>query len=247
MRKQTTIIVSLLILVAVFFVGRYFINKSVAQPSQNGEQSGGQANVLLPVAKEQKITETINGAEINVSYAVFTNVPDAVNAKIKEYIDGIVKDIKDIAEAGTAAENDGLFLISKYEVAQANEKYISLVQSTQEYSGGAHGNQYFMTFNFDTTTGKELHLIDLFAGNKNYLSLIKPKVKAAVLAELKQRLLDNGDKKTDPASLLFDDIMTLDADVFETFTFGEKYIMFYFAPYDIAPYSTGPIVVKIDR
>ncbi|MBP7831573.1 MAG: DUF3298 and DUF4163 domain-containing protein [Candidatus Pacebacteria bacterium] len=215
-------------------------------PVANEPMPSESLNILTKTDK--KITKETANVSINVTYPEFENVPAVINSDIKSFIDNEVANIEKLVSEGMPDSVVTSYSFSTtYEVEQANTDYVSLVFTVNEYTGGAHPNQYFRTFNYDIDTGKELKLADLYPADDKYLSALKPKIKVAVHDELAKRLADAGDGSMDPDEMLFEDISKLDETAFQRFTFGTDYIRFFFSPYDIAPYAAGPIVVKVDR
>ncbi|HRH31087.1 MAG TPA: DUF3298 and DUF4163 domain-containing protein [Candidatus Paceibacterota bacterium] len=215
-------------------------------PVVNEPEPTESLNVLAKTDK--KITKETANVSINVTYPEFENVPAVINSDIKSFIDTEVANIeKLVAEGMPDSVVTSYSFSANYEVEQANTDYFSLVFTVNEYTGGAHPNQYFRTFNYDVDTGKELKLSDLYPVDDKYLNNLKPKIKVGVHEELANRLADAGDSSMNPDDMLFEDINDLDETAFQRFTFGTSYIRFFFSPYDIAPYAAGPIVVKVDR
>jgi hypothetical protein len=197
---------------------------------------------------DKKVVNETKTLSINATYPEFENVPAVINSDIKSFIDNEVSNIEKLVADGMPDSVVTSYTFqANYEIEQANTDYVSLVFTVNEYTGGAHPNQYYRTFNYDIDTGKEMALKDLYPGNDKYLNDLKPKIKVAVHDELAARLAEAGDGSMDPDEMLFEDIKDLDETFFQHFTFGKDYIRFFFSPYDIAPYAAGPIIVKVQK
>ncbi|MEN9582391.1 MAG: Peptidoglycan-N-acetylmuramic acid deacetylase PdaC, partial [Candidatus Parcubacteria bacterium] len=204
---------------------------------------------LVPLVKtDKKIAREEERVSIDVDYPQFANVPPAINSDIKKFAESEIENIDSLklAEIPTSS-NATYFLKINYEIEQSNTDYLSLVFTVNLYTGGAHPNEYFKTFNYDVRTGAPILLAGLYPENATVLEILKPKIAKAVRDSLVDTLRINGDNTSNPDELLFEPIASLDPELFENFTFGSEYITFYFSPYDIAPYAAGPIVAKIER
>lgn len=206
-------------------------------------------DALIPLKKEdKKISKENKSTTIDVTYPQFENVPAVINSDIKSFADGEVANIDELKlEEIPSAANGEYFLKANYEIEQANTNFVSLVFTVNVYTGGAHPNTYFRTFNYNVDTGTEMKLADLSPEDTKYLQKLKPKIKTAVHDSLEASLKEQGDSGIDADSILFKDIEAVEDEAFQNFTFGTDYIKFFFSPYDIAPYAAGPIVVKIER
>lgn len=105
------------------------------------------------------------------------------------------------------------------------------------YEGGAHGiNQRFI-MNFDSQTGKQLQLADVFVPGFE--------------SRLTERLLNVLMEKTDAKSI--DELhekgylYSMDMFVPENFILDDDAVTFVFNPYEIAPYTEGIIELEIDN
>lgn len=240
------------VLVAVALAGFAFVvitNKpSTVTQTEKKNQDEKQANLLVLKKTDHKIVKEEPKTSIEVIYPEYENVPASVNSIIKKFADDEVANILELKleEIPTSAEAN-YFLKISYETEQANTDYLSLVFTVSIYTGGAHPNQYFKTYNFDMKTGQEISVANLYPEDVDAFAMLKPKIKQAVNEKLSAFFKLQGDNNTDPNSILFDDIENLGPEYFESFTFSNTYIKFFFSPYDIAPYVVGPIIVQVER
>jgi len=112
---------------------------------------------------------------------------------------------------------------------------VSYIFTIYEDTLGAHGNTYFHTFTFDTTSGTSIALADIFTLGTQYLD----KLSTISRAKLPAILGDNSE-----ASFITDGT-TSDDKNFENFFFDNKELVFIFPPYQVAPYSAGPQTLRI--
>lgn len=94
-----------------------------------------------------------------------------------------------------------------------------------QYTGGAHGNPYSLSYNIDLSTGEDLKLID-FLEQKN---MTLAEVEEFIQSEIKEE-----------ADIYFQDdygFQSLDKD--QCYYLEDNELVVYFQPYAIAPYSTG--------
>lgn len=110
---------------------------------------------------------------------------------------------------------------------------VSYVYTIYEDTGGAHGNTYFRTFTFDTTTGAPLALSDVFTGNYlQTLSTLSRQLLPATLGEFADQTFITTGTKPDDTS-------------FQNFFFNGTDFVILFPPYQVAPYAAGPITLRI--
>ncbi len=112
---------------------------------------------------------------------------------------------------------------------------ISYVFTVTQDTGGAHPNSYYQTFTFDSKTGQQLMLSDLFMPGSDYLSTLSSLSRSALLsqegANAQSELIDQGTQASSTSFANF----ALDGANFDIF----------FAPYQVASYALGPQTVQI--
>lgn len=106
---------------------------------------------------------------------------------------------------------------------------VSYIFTIYEDTLGAHGNTFFKTFTFDTTTGAPLALADIFSPGADYLgtlsSLARTKLPAVIGQGADTTFINPGTTPEDKN--------------FANFFFDNKNLVILFAPYAVAPYSAG--------
>ncbi|MHB0865708.1 MAG: RsiV family protein [Minisyncoccota bacterium] len=112
---------------------------------------------------------------------------------------------------------------------------VSYIFTVYEDTLGAHGNMFFHTLTFDTTTGAALSLADLFTPNAPYLDTLsqmsRAKLPSIIGDSADPEFIKNGTSSNDKN--------------FESFFFDNKYFVILFAPYQVAPYAAGPQTLRI--
>lgn len=111
------------------------------------------------------------------------------------------------------------------------EQILSIKFNYYQYTGGAHGNPYSLTYNIDLLTGKDVKLVDFL--KRNNLNLIE------VENVIKTKINNNPDNYFQ-AEYGFQNLAE-DQHYYLT----ENELVIYFQPYAIAPYSTGMPEFKI--
>jgi len=112
---------------------------------------------------------------------------------------------------------------------------VSYIFTIYEDTLGAHGNTFFHTFTFDTSTGAPLSLADVFVPGSSYLDTLSEKART----KLPGIIADGGDAKmiangTEPAEKNF-----------ENFFFDNADFVVLFPPYQVAAYAAGPQTLRI--
>lgn len=114
-------------------------------------------------------------------------------------------------------------------------RLISVKFEVHEYTGGAHGNFSFVVFNMGRVKGKvqRLMLGDFFESDTTY----RKRVADLLLAKLKQ----------DEGALFVRDgtVDSLTNDQLNLFVVQPDGLVFLFNPYDVGPWSSGAIQVKL--
>jgi hypothetical protein len=111
----------------------------------------------------------------------------------------------------------------------------SVLFSIADYTGGAHPNLVYRTFTFDTRDGHFINLEALFVPGSNPLATIFPLVKADLVAQqggiADTTWIDSGTGTT--------------LSNYANFVLTNTAIVFYFPPYQVAPYAGGPFNVDV--
>ena len=114
-----------------------------------------------------------------------------------------------------------------------NDDLVSLQRTGSEYLGGAHSIEWKSLLNFKPT-GTPYTLEELFSDNEKVVELAEKYFRETYNIAQEQGLKEEG-------FLFENDIFTLPKNI----GFSEKFLILIYNPYEIAPYSTGTLEVKI--
>lgn len=117
----------------------------------------------------------------------------------------------------------------------SSPRTVSYIFTIYEDTLGAHGNTFFHTFTFDTTTGASLALSDVFTPNASYLNTLSSLARTGL-----PRIIGEGADTGMIASGT-----TPEDKNFENFFFDNKDFVVLFAPYQVASYAAGPQTLRI--
>lgn len=112
---------------------------------------------------------------------------------------------------------------------------VSYVFTTYEDTGGAHGNTFLTTFTFDTPTGTELALADLFTASSGYLGKLSSIARAklpGILGEMADTQMIEGGTAPEAKS-------------FESWYLDGSSLVLLFPPYAVAAYAAGTQTLTI--
>lgn len=122
---------------------------------------------------------------------------------------------------------------------RADSQVLSAVENIYEYSGGAHGNEYFGSVNIDVTTGEDLVLEDLIVDME--------KLPAILEKELMEKYPDVDFWTDNLYSMLNEYVISSDSEYMPKFTWTLDYegVTFYFSDYEISSYVDGTQQVTV--
>ncbi len=175
---------------------------------------------------------------IAANYPTTTPLASGANekaiARIQSYIGETISQFKNKGNAAYPPGSAKQTLQIKYLVS-SSPRTVSYIFTIYENTLGAHGNLFFHTFTFDTSTGAELTLADLFAPNTAYLDTLSA-ISRAQLPGVIGKNSDTGfiTRGTTP-----------EAKNFENFFIDNGYLDILFDPYQVAPYAVGPQTLRI--
>lgn len=156
-------------------------------------------------------------------------VMSAVNAYKKEIGEFTPSDIKSLPPSAGLSNEGG------YDVALANNDFVSLIFSNYVYTGGAHGGTSSATVNYDLKNNRKLELADVFEPNSNYLKVLSD----YSIADLKTRLKDMSDDEWINRGA------AADAENYASWNLTKKGVMITFDQYQVAAYAAGPQTVIV--
>ncbi|MBE5963126.1 MAG: DUF3298 and DUF4163 domain-containing protein [Lachnospiraceae bacterium] len=115
----------------------------------------------------------------------------------------------------------------KTQVTYNRNGIVCILQEGYYYTGGAHGMPYRVAHTFDLNTGEELSLTDILSGDD---------------VEIKNTIVSLFEKRMKKLDYVFDDALDTvksTAGTDSQFYLGKHSIIFYYPPYDLAPYAAG--------
>ena len=190
------------------------------------------APVALPKEKlnAQKINKTINQHIIEIlSYSDDVN-PTSIEEAIKVFNSEFNKIKEDFPNQKMAPWQSDIV----GEVSYSSNFITSISVVAYTYAGGAHGNTNVTFLNFDTKQGNILSIEDVF------LELAKFKTYAEKAFRIEHNIGDTS--AINSTGFMFDnDTFQLPKNI----GFDKGGIVLYYNQYEIAPYSEGPIIVKM--
>ncbi|MEP6985618.1 MAG: DUF3298 domain-containing protein [Chloroflexota bacterium] len=188
-------------------------------------------------ADTQKCTVTV-GVQVNVDYPLeMAQYPEAAKT-----IDAFIADQQKTFIASYTPDYTLPAHVNNWGMDITNElyKYSDDIQTVlfrvSFYTGGAHPNSGYTSFTFDVKKATELTLNDVFLNGKVPLDMI------AKFAQdhLKKTLGDMED-----ATMLEAGTTTSTPDNYKNWALTPTSIIFFFDPYQVAPYAAGPQKVEI--
>lgn len=176
-----------------------------------------------------------NGLTIEIDYpAEFASYPAATMTVIDQFLIDWQTQIAEAAAADPAPP--GPYFLAIVTDIFAYDSYVrSVLFTISEYTGGAHPNLYYATYTFDTRDGHFIDLEDLFISGSDPLATIFPIVQADLAAQM-----GSG------ADLTWINSGTgTNFDNYASFVLTDTALIFYFPPYQVAPYAAGAFSVEV--
>jgi hypothetical protein len=252
MKKFLKIIFVILIMVVLVSVSVYFAlnykNKSIVfNGLKNGQK---QEKINQFIIEPQKIVENESPFKIDVSYP-FIQGMDSFNKNIEYIITEEIKNFKKISLENDQAikETDPesyeqylreYSLAIDYSTGRIDEKTISVVLEFSSFTGGAHGSNYFLSLNYSPEESKEIELSHLFE-EKDYLS----KISNYCIEQLKKQIRERAEDPEGETGTWVEQGAGQKEKNFSVFLINENSLTFYFAPYQVAPWSLGKFKVEM--
>lgn len=191
---------------------------------------------VWPSREVEKVT--INDA--TAGYSVITaaypkTASDSITMYFKSFVDEQIKQFKDdtswVADQPDSAQAQSLSLDISYTSVQATnvQTYVFLVNT---YTGGAHGMQVRKTFSFNKE-GQLLTISNVFTNGVDGLSTFAKVVQKNLLS-----------REGIEASWVTDGAAVKEEN-YSAFIVNDSSITILFDPYQVAPYSFGPVDVVV--
>jgi hypothetical protein len=226
------------------------------------------------IIKDSYQTKTLNPTDaymkFDVKYPSFKNASADFNAGIEKLLkDKMAEDTETSKENWQArydtqvkgdnipkvpTASDKFSFYSTFTVVQSNSNYISFVLLYGAFTGGAHGYENNVSYNYDLNNKKNIELKDLFPNNPDYLTYLSNKSRESLKATF--AVVSEEDKKNSGAQALKEYVDNINSSIesgteskienFNIFTFTKDKVKIYFAQYQVGPYTFGSPQVEID-
>ena len=195
--------------------------------------------------ESMKTTNGNTAVDIKYSYPVMENldqnsVIEAINNKLKTYVEEWVSDVKqeitDYSLMTLAEENEIKYEYElAFDVTADEEKLLSVVYRCVANTGGAHPNSWKDAMVLSFETGEELNLVDIFNLDEDYIMMSIEKFYELDIDENPERFYENAKEILPEAMKNVEYYVT------------EDRVIFFFNPYEIAPYAAGYVEIMVER
>ena len=246
------IFIGILVAAFVILAGWYMLgSKQVLAPTgEIGTSTPLVPATTTPADIPAHITEHANYYDIDLTYPSVTPLATLsadADAKAVATMKGAMADVaaqfkKDGDFANLTQQDIELQRLDERKYALSAEytvykgaRTVSYVFTIYEDTLGAHPNGYYRTFTFDTQTGAELPLSQLFQPSSQYLERLSARTRADVPAIIQAKAGSPGD--TD----FIQDGTKPDEISFQNFYIDGKDLVIIFPPYQVGPYALGTI------
>lgn len=181
--------------------------------------------------KTVTVTEQTPDWTIDVKYPAVQGMEgQAGQDRLNRMLDASVKkDIQEIKAGALALKKDGQLrypfeLVAVYRVSYNQHGLLSFTTETYQYTNGAHGMTYRVSYNYDTVKGQPLMLKDLFVSDYSGLD----KTVAEVIRQIKQK-----------PDIFFPTAAEDVKKAKPSFYLTGKGLVVYYGLYELAPYAAG--------
>lgn len=245
------ILVAALAVIAIYYM---LGTQKVSAPTSPTATSTAQAATTTAAAAPAHITEHAQYYDIDMAYPSATPLASAsanvqavaiMKAAMQSTANQFVKDgnfanltPKDVQMMGLDQQKESLG--AQYKMYTGTHT-VSYAFDIFEDTLGAHPNTFYQTFTFDTGTGAQLGLNDIFA-DENYLSelsTIANQKLPAILADREQ--IDVGEVDTDYIA----QGAAPKAENYQDWYISGSSLVIVFPPYQVGPYALGTIEMPI--
>lgn len=271
-RNKKIIAILLLVMGLVLIFSFFKSEEKVVINEEKVEVPEEDTRLIIPDSYEVKtLKESSDYSTFDIKYPYFKNVNDEFNNKIKIFLDEQMEIQKKDSQEGWLARYNTQFPEEKipkspknedkwpfyadFIVIQSNNSYISFVLTYGGFTGGAHGYENRISYNYDLKNKKELKLKDIFSDGFDYLKYISEESRK----ELKKQYATLSDEDrvnsspeavkeyTDNIISMIEEGTKTEEENFNIFTFTQDKIKIYYAQYQVGPYVFGTPEIELDR
>jgi hypothetical protein len=208
--------------------------------------------------------------DFDVKYPSFKHADSVFNQKIENLVKKQIEEHRQVSKENWqilfADQNDNninnvpnkedkFYFSVDYVITQSNLDYISFILRSSGFSGGAHGYENYVSFNYDVENKTELEIGDLFSTDFDYLNYLS--VSSREILEKRFALINEEDKLnyspealqeyTDSIIASIEEGTGPEKENFSIFTFLPNKIKIYFAQYQVGPYVIGMPEIEVER
>jgi len=261
-----TIIVFLVLAFVLYKLGKTFLdNKQIPDPVVQTQNTASLVDMSfvteVPIATASKYNIATG------SYPQFRNADPSFNDKIRNAVVIAQSELENNARENwnarikTAGPNEKVgqypnesdfYFSLKTDYIQVNTNVISFVMTVSGFSGGAHGYNNLISYNYDVQKNTEITLADIFSNDKDYLKKVADFSNADLLTQFLEKLKSTDYEDPQDYNLaikntkeMLNDGTKPTLENFSTFTILPDAINIYFGEYQVAPYVYGPQMVKM--
>lgn len=200
----------------------------------SGSQNNSVSDTISVKSESVYYSSEDSVCSVSIIYPVLSGVKNKrVEEKVNTFLNMEFLDAPEWLDINDCDHEIGFTYESDYSIKYNSLSFISIQQFVYEYSGGAHGNYGFYSFNIDLSGGELITLKEI----------IQPDKFSALSEIAVQTLLHDFDAVTLIDAGLFEDTLSIlpEQDYFIT----ADHLVLQFDPYEIASYAMGEIVIKI--
>jgi hypothetical protein len=253
LRHKHHALIWIVALLAVFLsiVGWYMLRPGSAQPGIPEAPSATTTPAAI-LAPPRTFTDSNRFYEVTAKYPSATPLEEegdaAAVAAMEAYIQQQARDFAANANVGLMSPEeaalafpDGRMYTLDIDYSTATgPRTVSYTFTLLADTLGAHPNVGFRTFTFDTKTGAELKLSDLFRPGSQHLQVVSARANEYLARTLRERM----------ESLVINEEMLAAgtrpvADNFQWFRIEGSTLILIFPPYQVAPYALGTLEVPL--
>jgi hypothetical protein len=250
-RTYWLILGAILLVIAASSVTWYITTQMTTKPSSVATSTASIATTTTPAPTSAKVSENTQYYSVDLAYPLTTPLAQSAGAQADANAVAALKAYADTSKSTFVS--DGNFssmtperfayqggrqeaLSDKYKMYSGSDT-ISYVFDTYADTGGAHPNSYYKTFTFDSKTGAQLMLGNLFVNNSGYLE------KLSTISRTQLSVGQDGDN-SGAGSMMLDGTTPI-ASNFQNFYIDGTNLVILFDPYQVASYAAGPQQVSV--
>ncbi len=233
-RQLVVALIVLLILLASIVGGLIIYTNNVNSQIQNNNSNNppvvtNESSYKIVSKTESDETSTYT---INIKYPTIENYSDKkVQDSFNAFITNVIAQFEKGVKSTTSTEGKNT-LEYDYEVFYQGDRFVSILMSGSEYTGGVHPTPVLKAINYDLKENKEIKLVDLAT---KYSLAYEDKISMLASAELEKKLGQD----------FIEEGVAADLENFREFNFNKTILKITFSAYQVGPYAIGTPSVEI--